>query len=83
MSASILDDATVQKIAAAHGRTPAQIIQAWEWSLSIPTNPRSANPAHMRENLSYFDIQLTDVRAATKEEIDHGHVHGPGGHHHH
>ncbi|HVN36169.1 MAG TPA: peptidylprolyl isomerase, partial [Casimicrobiaceae bacterium] len=24
-----------------------------------------------------------DVRAATAEELEHGHVHGPGGHHHH
>lgn len=30
----------------------------------------------------HFDIEITDVRKATQEEIDHGHVHGPGGHHH-
>jgi FKBP-type peptidyl-prolyl cis-trans isomerase SlyD len=30
----------------------------------------------------HFDIEVTDVRAATEEEIAHGHVHGPGGHHH-
>ncbi|PGH38409.1 MAG: peptidylprolyl isomerase, partial [Candidatus Nephrothrix sp. EaCA] len=29
-----------------------------------------------------FDVEITDVRAATKEELAHGHVHGPGGHHH-
>lgn len=29
-----------------------------------------------------FKCTVTDVRAATKEEINHGHVHGPGGHHH-
>lgn len=29
-----------------------------------------------------FDIEITDVRAASEEEIAHGHVHGPGGHHH-
>jgi FKBP-type peptidyl-prolyl cis-trans isomerase SlyD len=23
-----------------------------------------------------------EVRAASAEELDHGHVHGPGGHHH-
>jgi len=27
--------------------------------------------------------QVQDVRAATPEEIAHGHVHGPHGHHHH
>jgi FKBP-type peptidyl-prolyl cis-trans isomerase SlyD len=26
-----------------------------------------------------FDVEITDIRDATQEEIDHGHVHGPGG----
>jgi FKBP-type peptidyl-prolyl cis-trans isomerase SlyD len=29
-----------------------------------------------------FDVEITEVRAASEEEITHGHVHGPGGHHH-
>ena len=29
-----------------------------------------------------FDVRIMDVREATGEEIDHGHVHGPGGHQH-
>lgn len=29
-----------------------------------------------------FDVEITEVRAATAEELDHGHVHGEGGHHH-
>lgn len=29
-----------------------------------------------------FNATVTGVRAATKEELDHGHVHGAGGHHH-
>jgi FKBP-type peptidyl-prolyl cis-trans isomerase SlyD len=28
-----------------------------------------------------FDVEITDIRIATEEEIAHGHVHGPGGHH--
>lgn len=31
----------------------------------------------------FFDIEIVDVRDATQEEVSHGHVHGPGGHHHH
>jgi FKBP-type peptidyl-prolyl cis-trans isomerase SlyD len=30
----------------------------------------------------HFDVEVVDVREATSEEIAHGHVHGPGGHHH-
>ncbi len=30
----------------------------------------------------HFDVKVIDVRDATAEELAHGHVHGPGGHHH-
>ena len=30
----------------------------------------------------HFDIEIMDVRPATQVELQHGHVHGPGGHHH-
>lgn len=37
--------------------------------------------------LAGFDLhfigEVLDVREATEEELEHGHVHGPGGHHHH
>jgi FKBP-type peptidyl-prolyl cis-trans isomerase SlyD len=29
-----------------------------------------------------FNCTVTDVRSATGEELSHGHVHGPHGHHH-
>ena len=29
-----------------------------------------------------FDVQVVSVREATGEELEHGHVHGAGGHHH-
>ena len=29
-----------------------------------------------------FDVTVTGVRQASEEEMDHGHVHGPQGHHH-
>ena len=33
------------------------------------------------QNLN-FDVEIAGVRAATEEELAHGHVHGDGGHHH-
>jgi FKBP-type peptidyl-prolyl cis-trans isomerase SlyD len=30
----------------------------------------------------HFSVEVTEVRAASAEELAHGHVHGPGGHHH-
>jgi FKBP-type peptidyl-prolyl cis-trans isomerase SlyD len=31
----------------------------------------------------HFDVVVREVREATAEEKEHGHVHTPGGHHHH
>ncbi len=30
----------------------------------------------------HFEVEITEIREATEEELAHGHVHGPGGHHH-
>jgi FKBP-type peptidyl-prolyl cis-trans isomerase SlyD len=29
-----------------------------------------------------FDVKVVEVREATADELEHGHVHGKGGHHH-
>ncbi len=47
-------------------------------------------PEHVRMDFNHplaghelhFTGEVLDVRAATEEELEHGHVHGPGGHHH-
>jgi FKBP-type peptidyl-prolyl cis-trans isomerase SlyD len=31
----------------------------------------------------HFSGEVLEIRDATAEELSHGHVHGPGGHHHH
>ena len=41
-----------------------------------------ANHPLAGENL-HFEVEITDIREASQEELEHGHVHGPGGHHHH
>ncbi len=30
----------------------------------------------------HFDVSIAEIREASAEEIEHGHVHGPGGHQH-
>ena len=29
-----------------------------------------------------FSVEVVELRAASEEELSHGHAHGPGGHHH-
>jgi FKBP-type peptidyl-prolyl cis-trans isomerase SlyD len=40
------------------------------------------NPELAGQTLN-FEVEVTGVREATAEELEHGHVHGPHGHHHH
>ena len=30
-----------------------------------------------------FDVEVVGIRDATESEVEHGHPHGPEGHHHH
>lgn len=30
----------------------------------------------------HFEVEVVSVRPCTEEELAHGHIHGPGGHHH-
>lgn len=55
---------------------PARVVQLTDTEITLDANHPLAG-----ETL-FFDIELTEVRNATAEEISHGHVHGPGGHQH-
>ncbi|MEH6589226.1 MAG: peptidylprolyl isomerase [Halioglobus sp.] len=58
------------------GRQPVTVIKAGRHSADIDTNHPLAG-----KTLS-FSVEITDVRAASAEELNHGHAHGPGGHQH-
>lgn len=58
------------------GLRAVTVVKAGRHSADIDTNHPLAG-----KNLT-FDIEVIDVRAATPEELSHGHAHGPGGHHH-
>ena len=58
------------------GMRPVTVVKAGRHSADVDTNHPLAG-----QTLS-FDIEVVTVRAASPEEIAHGHAHGPGGHHH-
>ena len=63
-SRSLLQDPVLAKIAKDHNCSPAQVVLSWEWSQGVVVNPRTYNPEHMKENLSFFDIRLSDDETA-------------------
>lgn len=66
----------VVQLNSSEGRLPVTIVKVGRHSADIDTNHPLAG-----QTLT-FDIEIMDVRAATEEEVAHGHAHGPGGHHH-
>ena len=50
----------IKKIAANHKKTSAQIIVRWHLQSGFIAIPGSSNPAHILENYSVWDFELTD-----------------------
>lgn len=59
-----------------HGPKPVTVTQITGDMVTLDGNHPLAG-----KNLN-FDVEIAAVRAATEEELSHGHVHGVGGHHH-
>jgi len=74
---STLDDPTVGEIAAAHGKTPAQVMLRWHLDQGRQVIPKSTNPTRIAENLDVFDFALTDDELAAVDALDTGHRGGP------
>jgi FKBP-type peptidyl-prolyl cis-trans isomerase SlyD len=58
-----------------------QTIPVWVRSVKGDQVEVTANHPMAGQRLN-FKVEVVDVRRATAEEKKHGHVHGPGGHHH-
>jgi len=56
---SILNQGTVQDIAARIGCTPAQVLLGWGIQRGTSVVPKSTNPERMRENLGAMEAKLT------------------------
>ncbi len=55
---------------------PAKVVKINDASLTMDVNhPLADQDLHFTGN-------VVEIREATKEELEHGHVHGPGGHEH-
>lgn len=59
-----------------HGMQVVTVVKANDEEITIDGNHPMAGQTLV------FDVTIREVRDATDEEKDHGHVHGPGGHHH-
>lgn len=74
-TAELLGDAVISEIAAAHGKSSAQIILRWNLQKGVVVIPGSSNPDHIRENTELFDFELTEDEMERINALDRGEKH--------
>lgn len=74
---STLEDATITEIAAAHGKTPAQVMLRWHLQQGRQAIPKSVTPSRIAENFDIFDFELTPDQLAAIDALDTGVRGGP------
>ncbi len=67
---TLFDDPTIFSIAAAHGKTSAQVILRWHLQAGNIAIPSSSNPDHIQENCEIFDFELSADEMAQLTAID-------------
>jgi diketogulonate reductase-like aldo/keto reductase len=74
---STFDDPTIAGIAAAHGKTPAQVMLRWHLRQGRSAIPKSVRPERIAENFDVFDFELTTDELAAVDALDTGQRGGP------
>jgi 2,5-diketo-D-gluconate reductase A len=74
---ALLDDETIETIAAHHEKTPAQTILRWHLQLGNVVIPKSVTPERIRENVEIFDFELSEDDMAAIARLDVGERIGP------
>ena len=66
----VADDAAIKAIAAAHGRTPAQITLRWEIQHGIVVIPKTVTPERIIANIDVFTFELGSDEMAAIDALD-------------
>lgn len=74
---SVLTDPTIGEIAAAHGKSPAQVMLRWGIQQGRSVIPKSVTPSRIRENLDVFDFDLSGDELSRIDALDTGVRGGP------
>jgi len=60
----------LEKIGKAHGKSAAQVSLRYLVQLGCVPIPRTATPAHMKENIEVFDFKLSDAEMAEMKKLN-------------
>ncbi|NYH91168.1 2,5-diketo-D-gluconate reductase A [Actinopolymorpha rutila] len=67
-----LTDDTIGQVAAAHGKSTAQVILRWHMQHGHIAIPKSTRPQRMHENIAVFDFELTPDQMASIDALNRG-----------
>jgi diketogulonate reductase-like aldo/keto reductase len=65
-----IDDPTIARIAAEHGRTPAQVLLRWAVQRDVVVIPKSLHEERIRENARIFDFELSVMDMGALDGLD-------------
>ncbi|WP_406029211.1 aldo/keto reductase [Nocardioides sp. NBC_00850] len=74
---STLENPVIGEIAAAHQKTPAQVMLRWHLDQGRQVIPKSVTPSRIRENFDVFDFELTADELSAIDALDTGLRGGP------
>ena len=66
----LFENSVLKEIAAAHGKTTAQVMLRWHLQRGIVVIPKSTHKERMAENLNVFDFALSDDEMAKITALD-------------
>jgi Aldo/keto reductases, related to diketogulonate reductase len=64
LNTELLADPVFAAIAATHGVSLPQVILRWNLQRGVVVIPGSSNPAHIREDASVYDFELSNAEMA-------------------
>ena len=67
-----MSDPTLQRVAAGHGKTPAQAMVRYLLQKGIVTIPKSVTPERIRENADVFDFELGAEEMRLLDDLEEG-----------
>ncbi len=73
----LLADSKIAEIAAAHDRSPAQVVLRWQVQLGNIVIPKSVTRSRIEENFRIFDFELSDGDMEALGALDAGRRLGP------
>ncbi len=91
----VRDERLVQMVPRTRFGDSAELVAGMQFQAQSPQGPRLVTVTRVEKDLVTvdsnhplagktltFEVDVAEVRKATRVELEHGHVHGPGGHHH-